>query len=239
MDLTKYPTGADLIAYIESCSLTVPGGLTSVLDITTGYTGADARIQQVVDDFEEMTGWLPFLACKGDETLTFDAPGARQSPGSGYFFAYRPTGGGRILDVDCGLVSVSTVTAVSPTDGTPTVFVEGQDYILKPLNAIRKGQPYTMIEFLQSVLAGGNRIQVVGTVGYCTKLKAGVWQKLVQYGAYLTRPELSLGVSGGGLLKIQDITFAANGVSPLGPEANQWFDDYISMIENDYKRLTF
>lgn len=131
------------------------------------FVAATAAINSAVSEFERRTGWDPFLATSSTtEVRTFDAP---------YHDGY--------LDLEGGLLTLTSVTV----SGTAQVL--DTNVFLRPSNAVRRGMPYTQLQFpyLGHTLYGlPNRIAVTGKWGRVTTLPADVWFAVLRYAQVLT-----------------------------------------------------
>lgn len=103
----SWPVGTNLQARLAAAQVLMPDGSAVPASIAS-----NALMLAAVRRFEELTGWVPFEGAT--QTRLFDAPG--RAPG-----AYGSSGGGgMILNLNGGLISVTTfaVSGVTKTEGT-------------------------------------------------------------------------------------------------------------------------
>jgi len=155
MPKTQWPTPAEVQAH-----LTLAGAWGDISDdLSSVIQGA---IDATVRDFEDQTGWNPFLAAAADSTRYFDAPGPYSN---GYLGR---TGGGNKLELDGGLLSVTSLTV----DGVTKM--EGDDFQLRSPGG---GWPNTKVLFLNGrVYSEPNGIVITGKWGFSTEIPANVWE---------------------------------------------------------------
>jgi hypothetical protein len=134
-----YPTGTDVAALLTASGFTAPDG--SDLD---PYAIAAAR------QWERETGWLPFIAT--DSVETCDPPGPAQT-------FYGIGGGGTVLRLRKGLLSINSVTAMS---GTP--FTLGTNLALVESAA---GWPTEAIRFRFPIYGLPGSVTIDGVWGFC------------------------------------------------------------------------
>lgn len=118
-----YPTAEDLQAFAMNAGVISAGA-----DLALDYGRV---LSSVIAEFETDTGYVPFLATTQTRMYDFPYPD------------------GTILDLRCGLLSVTSVTI------SGTTLTNGVEYNLYPLNAPLNGKPYTWLEFV------GHRRQVL------------------------------------------------------------------------------
>lgn len=143
MPFMQWPQASDVQDLLSS------GGWESVpssLDI-------DSVILGVVDEFENQTGWLPFLANSLDSDLKFDLQSTR-------------------LDLPVPCVEISQISS----DGN--VLVEGQDYWMSGLN----GQ-IRWIRFAFVPVALPYSLVVTGRPGFGDEIPDRVWQAVLKESA--------------------------------------------------------
>lgn len=165
---SAWPTKAQVDAYVAAAGLTV------------GSIDATSLIASAVAEIERMTGWAPFLA-SSSATRTFDPPGSVVK-GTGY-----PGGGGNLLKLRCGLISVSALTAngVSMTEGT--------DFWLGPGYAA----PYQTIRFARPIIGAPRSVSITGIWGYSATIPDDVWQACMDMAASYVADAIAEGVASG------------------------------------------
>lgn len=159
-----YPAEADVEALLSGAGVTVPSGL-----------DVDPYIYAAIEEWEELTRQRPFLGETADRVYTYDPPGPNR-------FGER-RGGAKILVLDRGFVSITTVkTGVSTTDAG-TALTLGTDYRLEPVNAVRDLVPYTAIHFTQYQWGSPQSITVTGKAGWSAALTAEAWNAIRELAA--------------------------------------------------------
>lgn len=177
MPYDTMPDDEDLLNFVEQAGITPPAGF----DFAAKQNSANAT-------FDRQTGWHPFVAV--NETRVFDAPGPSGSRNVVAVFR----GGGRFLDCQGGVLSVSNVLV----NGT-TTYVQDQDFFLREANALQTGTVYTEIEFRWMIAGLPNLLSITAEWG---AVRAGdipdeVWEACLGYGFYLCYPQLSHFIAGG------------------------------------------
>ena len=171
---TVYPTGADLVACLQGSGI-LPNPLPPPL------IGVDWNSRQLraVNQFEDQTGrkWIAQSATK-----VYDPPLNTRG----------------MLDLRSELIQLTSITV----QGTP--ITQGIDFYLGPQNndQLVPPQPWTYIEFLNYFPSPGwpyirRSISITGYWGFSTTLPERVWGAMLDYGAHLSYPDLSLYLSQG------------------------------------------
>jgi len=198
MPRAAMPGEADLEILIRSLNLFDTDALSDVLELLDLETFAAAAVRQ----WEEETGWIPFLAettpaLDGgvDETRYFDPPGPNTR---GQFI-----GGGTDLRLDCGLVVLEDVDiGWSPsTPGTPQF--AGTDFRLWPYNADPLDRPWTELRFKVRQWGQPQSIRLVGRFGYSATVPDNAWLAILHYAVILALPEIASNITGG-VLEFQE-----------------------------------
>lgn len=196
----SYPTGADLRARLLRCK--VPLDTVDALD-------CEQAVKAAIADFDQRTGYHPFLASSEPETLTF-----------------RPRG--RKVEFETGVVEVVSVTMDDGRALLPIV-----DFELEPRNAPRQGKPYTVIT-LRGYFSFYS-VSVVCRVGYTDSLDDEVFDLILdgagaRLGPQITAALAYVAASEGGDIKLQqtgdtkiEFTSAtATKTSAMKYEADEW-----------------
>ncbi len=207
-----YPTGDDLTTYLTSLGIVATDAAMTALNL-------DVKAAAASSAWETQTRWKPFLSAPG--TRYFDAPGLAGGTNWGAWM-----GGRRRLFLEGGLLSVTSVTInLTLVNTTGLDRTLNYDYWLRPQTAPYESEPYTFVEFRAPVYGEPNSVKIVGSWGYATAVPDDAWQAILQYGALLTYPELSLGISKG-LYSMRDLNFEIRyggaGLMPLALEMKQW-----------------
>src|SRR5579862_1911807 len=153
-----YPTRNDLTNLLDDLKLPCPNPLR-----------LDNLVNQAWQRFERETGWTPFLASNSPSTRVFDPPGQ-----TGKYVAW-PKGGGRMLALDAGLISTSSLSV----DGN-SAFVQGTDYWLRPAQG---PAPATRIEFAAPIWANTYSVSITGIWGYSTAVPDDAWYCILRMAA--------------------------------------------------------
>lgn len=210
-----YPTGMDLQVFLVGAGMldNPPSANARMIDL-------DAAMASAVSEWEKLTGWHPFLAAQAEVTRTFDPPGPTST-------RWRYEGGGNVLDLGAGFLSVSSVV-----HGTTDYIIGGdsaQVYLL-PVDAAAKERPFTDLRFCWPVFGVPQSIQVTGVCGYGAALPEDVWTILLRMAATDLAPELAL-LKTGGLLEVKQEgllrKYAGTSMGQYGPfdgQIKQWSD---------------
>lgn len=212
-DYTAYPTGADLVLLLKSINAFPQDSLTTMIALATEQAGIAAYA--AASEFENSTGWLPFIARPEVTTRKFDMT--------------NQTG---ILDFRAGLLA-DPAPVFSIGD---TTYIEDQNYYLQPSNAPDQGKAYTQAQFTQTHFSGRawslpNRISVTGRWGYCSSCPPDVWAAIqkkggVQLLASLENLQNIGSISQDGFSKSYDITGVITQLQLL----TTWGNDFTRFI---------
>lgn len=172
-----YPTATELKTFLLSAGLisdpTVPP------DSYIDYQGA---VDSAVLEWEQYSGWKPFLIDTNDVTRYFDPPNSRA------------------LRFGAGLSSLTSVTV------NGTVLTVGTDFFLKEENAPTEGLPYTWLEFRYRQYGSPNMrydlpksVVIIGKWGRVATITADIKTAVLNGAAALVMNQCALRESGGGL----------------------------------------
>lgn len=194
-----YPTGDDLKARFLRCKVPVE---------TVDSLDCDEAVKAAIADFEQRTGFHPFLASSEPETLKF-----------------RPRCGQ--VEFETGVVEVLSIHC----DGRELAL--GVDFELEPRRAPRSGKPYTLLSLGGFCL--GYVLSVVCRVGYTDSLDGDVFDLILDGAGARMGPQISaalsyVAASEGGDIKRQttgDTTLeftsaTATKTSAMKYEADEW-----------------
>ncbi len=218
-----------------------PAGVTSLFE-SAGISLPDSinvndLIAMALSEFEEATGYWPFIA--GSESTERD-------------FAHPDS---NILDLGSGLVSLDSLTI------NGQAYTLNQQFTLKPQNAASNGKPYTYIDFGRHHYGGGypglydggysawggsnsQPIAVTGVWGFClpSAVPAQVIQALIRKAAAIIGPEASLAISGGLALKkvdnVETRYSAGSDSGPLSAQIAMW-NAVFDRTAMQYRRVSF
>jgi|ERR1019366_7976056 hypothetical protein len=210
---TVYPTGTDLIAYLQASGI-VPNPLPQPL------LGVDWNSRQLraVNQFEDQTGrkWIAQSATK-----TYDPP-------------LNVAG---ILDLRSELIQITQITVAGQ------LLTQNTDYYMGPLNndQLATPQPWTFIEFLNYFPSPGwpyvrRSISITALWGFSLALPERAWGAMLDFGAYLSYPDLALYISGG-RKSYQLVDLKEDFTAPLQAEAKAWLTNY-ETVRDGMKRTT-
>lgn len=154
-----WPDAAELEDFLQAAGVIAltPTTLQALLDL-------DGAVEAAIDDWEEATGYHPFLSTGVDETRRFvPSPPARQDRYPLLDLTNGPYGS--------GLVAVPTTLTVDVTyTAAGTEYTHLQHYRLLPRSVTAGVKPYTSIEFLTAPLnVSDGEVVIVGKFGYCTE----------------------------------------------------------------------
>lgn len=171
-----YPASSDFDRLLRASGLKNITGDADALNALTESFGE--YLQAAVDAWDKATNYLPFLAASTTDTENnvVSVTSARH---------YSPQGaeghgrwesewheGGRVLELDGGLVGLTSVTTHGAWDDTGSYTggqtrVVNRDFSLYPENALARRKPVTWLEFRTPVRGGFNSIEIQGVWGYC------------------------------------------------------------------------
>jgi len=163
------------------------------------YMDLRGAMDAAKEEFERLTGYLPFLSSGEQETRTFDGPESS------------------ILQLRAGLLSLTSLVINTVT------YTENSQFVLQPTDAPGRRLPYTYVDFGSGWQSGGyglgsdfasgfgagsavglgyvgggrRAISITGVWGYCATLPADVKQALISFGAARVAPRLMHSVTGG------------------------------------------
>lgn len=153
-------------------------------------------VGSAITEFEEKTGFVPFLATASD-TQYYDPQGPEDNH-SGLTYAWK--GGKRVLQLGTGYTSITQVMTGCVwdngvvTDGT--VRIPDLEYKLKPINAPVTNRPYEWIEFTTPLYGAMGSVAVTGTRGYLSAIPDLVWNAILGYAATLAFPKMAFLIAG-------------------------------------------
>lgn len=203
MPYDAMPTEQDLCDFLTDTGLEFP------------QTNLGIHMNAAIELWNTKTGWVPYLA--ETQTRYYDPPGPHVS--RNVVAVYR--GGGYILELDSGLISITSLSISTSTD-----YVENVDFTLRPSNALLSGEAYTEIEFKWSMTGMPNSIQIIGLFGRVTTVPDDVWEAILGMAACKFIAKMGPRISGG-LTSIADekgtVSFA-RGV--LMDERKQWKSEF-------------
>lgn len=179
-DLYRYLRAAGVVDYPETEA--------------QGLLNLSGKVAAAVNDWERDTHWEPFVVAKDgggspvDTTLKF-SPQDILYPPNDY----------PMLDVDGGILSVTSLTVGVTATSAGTVLVQDTDFYLMPSRAPLKGKPYTYIEFCRANFPSfgivgryvPNSIVLVGKFGYSLTCPDVAFDAILARAAKKCGPQLS------------------------------------------------
>jgi hypothetical protein len=148
------------------------------VDTTNDFLDADSELNTARNEFERMTGYLPFLT-EGTASNMLYTPAST----TGYCFA-----------LPYGYTEITSVYVGGTSDDDGTLLTAETDYYLMP----ELGNPYEVIYF-KGIRSPGT-IRIVGKRGYSTEIPADAWLAVMQRAAYAFafNAEIAVSTSDGG-----------------------------------------
>lgn len=177
---TIYPTTAEVQAKCTALGFTAPSDAESILNA-------------VVADFENMTGYRPFLADAGDTTWTFDPPYKAKD---------------LTLELGGAFISITTVSIGE-------VELTTDDYDLMPLNAGDESMGYEELRFRNHPGDVKASVEIVGRRGLYTSIPYDVFQALLDEAA----GRCQVATSASGSADIQSVKQGAMSVTYGAPDS--------------------
>ena len=207
MSHPAYPNAADLSTLLKEVGID-----------TVSSQRLDTIMRQAVSQFEAQTGYCPFLGASA--TRVFDPPG-----GNGNYIG-SPRGGHRILTLDTGLISLSSLTVGG------TTYHVGTDFWLRPNN-----RTANWIEFSQPIYGAPQCISITGTWGYSTSVPDDAWLAILRMAGLICITEYVAKSTGGVQEWAEGGASEKYGNAPFASVSEDW-RDYITLVVNSYKRVT-
>lgn len=200
-------SAGDLETYLQSAGLlsipnTSPGTL---LDLTSAIVASE-------EAFERDTLWFPFLKQNTDVTRYLDPPE------------------GRLLDLEAGLLALTSVTLAGRT------LVLGADFFLLPHNNTLRGLPTTYLEFTRIPSGGRGCIAITGRWGRVETLPEGVKQAVLAKAASLLIPQIHASITKGLMSWREGDVEQVSGGELFGSLVANW-DRAFSECVKRYRRL--
>lgn len=218
MSKSAWPINTDVNARIAAAGLTAPSD--------TART--DVFIAAAVEWWNQQTGYNPFRGATG--TRVFDPPGSI----SGHFA--NPIGGGSVLMLDNGIV---TLTSLSINGVAKTL---GTDFWMKPDNAAGEGRPWEMVKFAYPIFGTPQTISIVGVWGFCAAaaIPELAWQSVldVAAGAYCV-PEIAQALAPGGMTGWKEDDVEEDYTKPVAREFLKAFEMAKSVAEMYHRTAVY
>lgn len=204
-----YPTDDDVKLLVAGSGVTLPAGF-----VFAGY--ADAATQE----FQQLTGFVPFLKDSSDVERVYGPPGRRAS---------------NVLELGAGLLSLTSlrveVTSDQPS-GRP--LTQNRDFWLKPDNAAVEGRPYTWIKFLRPVFGLPSSIVVAGRWGFGATVPDDAWEAIRRLAASQAAKDALQGIAAAPeTIKDDDVTVTQNSSEALGAA----WAEYAQRVIGRYKLI--
>lgn len=220
-----YPSAVDVRVLLQSAG-DWPAGADSDPAVLRAIEQATIGAAAAKDEWETVTGWLPYLAGSTPTTRRF-----------------RTIGPDGLLQFNAGLLSLSSLTI---NDVAKTL---NTDFVYYPENAAESGLPYTALEFSYGSAYGSwastgfygagrpGQIVVTGIWGKVEILPAAAWEAIQKRGAQKTLAALrqlqsQASLSMDGYSVSRDIV----GIQTQKDRANDWGKDFVT-IANRQRRV--
>lgn len=165
-DYNRYPMATDVITMLKGANVWPSDSEEN----DANEFQAEAAINSAVSEFEERTGWYPFLVdySSPNESRLFDS-----------------TDDCGVLQLNAGIIDLVSVKVRG------TALVLNTNCWLRPSNAPSRKKPYTEIQLQNSVQGGSvyaqpNLIEVTGMWGRVGTVPSDVWYALLRYAAVMT-----------------------------------------------------
>lgn len=198
MAKTAYPTGIDLWNYLQSSKL-----INDSISIDSSSIDPEQAINSAINEWENDTNYIPFLAESVDSTLYYNPPGTEIQASQPYavgglYNNWGWMGGSQRLFLNTGYVSVTSITrGLTPTNSTGTVLTADRDYWLYPVNAPNTSTPYRYIEFAITAYGVPKSIKIIGTRGYSNIVPDDAWNAIIYKAAREVLPALEIQLTHG------------------------------------------
>lgn len=193
-DLTRLPTDADLISYLDSLGFTVtvqgaPQTLgTAIADFCSG------TVAEVYEEFQRRTRRYPFASVGSvtDTDIFCDPPGVVSKMALNIW-----RGGEKVLVLPIPFISVTGVyIGITPLDSVGTI-LDPSVYAFRPLNYGVINVPINEIEFYMPTWGMQGAIRVNGVVASYDDFPADVWLAIIKGAAARNAEALGTLISGG------------------------------------------
>jgi len=170
----NYPQAADLESYLRALGILTDVQMAALLS----FLSLEEATAAARSEWESETGWRPFLADASPVTRYYDPQGPNFRP--------HTVGGGYRLDLEAGLIALTSVIVDVDAESPGTTLVSGEDFWLDPYNAAVMGLPYTAVLFVVRRWGARRSIAVTGRFGFAETLPDDVWQCVLQKSAAVT-----------------------------------------------------
>lgn len=184
-----FPSDADIQAFIVSCGVNMPSQVVGAFNayMSTYTVAGIAGAAQI--EFQERTGRIPFIKDSSDVARVFDPPGAYSALEQTFY-----KGGEKILELDSGLLSCTSIYLGVTPDNTGTQMDLARQLRLMPANAPAMGHPYEWVEFYFPVYGAPSSIVITGKWGYSATVPDDVWQACLRLGASIAAKDILEGI---------------------------------------------
>lgn len=202
--------------YTEVGAIMVSAGLASAAPTEAELS---PYIDAAVGAWERKTGYKPWLS------------GASAS----YYYDGPPFGS--VLDLQGGFISVSAVRIyITSDDDTGTLLTVNEDYILQPMGAQDRDEPFTEILFLTALSRNPRSIKITGVKGYDNEIADEVWLAVAREAARLAVEDLTS--SGGDVEEIKQgpVTIKYASSAEGGSVLSKWGDGFCNLAKR-YRRM--
>ena len=219
---TAYPTDSDLVSLLTAAGLWD----SSFSPFVSG------QVQAAIDQFEMSTGYIPFLSDGTSGNFYYDPPG---SMGRQYQYSWK--GGGKILELDNGFVSIQAVALGYSIDNpNPSTQDLNRSLRFLPLNRTSRNLPIEAIEFYFNVWGIPQSIRIQGVAGYTLALPERVWLAILNLAAANFLP-IIMGFITGGMVEMREADVAERFGADMFQQFITSFNMVYSTTLTQYKRM--
>ena len=230
MPITTWPTPANALALLPT---SISSGIPAV--------ESDYVVDAVVAEFENATGWRPFMSTGVDEARILSAPDYRT--------------GRSVLKLTQGAVSVTEVEVDLNDSGVGTVLVAETEYNLEPTGADDDNKPFTRIVFGRfgpdfsgtSLIVNANyartsafagKVRVTAKWGYCLVPPADAYLAVLHKAASMllagSRARLTGGINSWTEADIKEDWGGSN--NPVDSTMSAWDREFATVVAK-YQRF--
>lgn len=217
MPYPAFPTDDQIQAFALNAGILLP-----VINYvpTFDFTGYGALAQT---EFQSRTGRIPFLKDAVDMSRVYDPPGPSSKLETTYY-----KGGEKVLELDAGLLSCTSIYLGVTPDNTGTAMDLQRQLRLMPANSPAMGLPYEWVEFYFPVYGAPSSVVITGRFGYSAELPDDAYAACLRLGASIAATDILEGIfSTPGTFKEGDETTIQDSYDKLGQAWGRFSDRVI------------
>jgi len=202
-------------------------GMEFLISGVTGNTAANGygvatRLSADTFSIDGSTGNGDYLSGGTLElTRRFDPPGPATR------FNWR--GGGKVLALGGGLLSVSRILVGVSSSYAGYTLTAGEDYWLEPADAPYRGYPYTQVRFSWHRTGLPQSVRITGVWGFCDSIGGDVWEAILARAAVLCYPQISLTV-GNVISSVETLSTKVSYAKALSDQKAAWEKTYAEAV---------